>query len=515
MRTLTPLLLSLLPIAAHAQLLTNNGAVLTSTAAVQVNGSALNDAGGQIANDGTLTLTGNWTNNAGNNGFAMSQGAVVMAGAAQSIAGSSVTVFNNLTLAGTGTKTLQQHIETGGAPIGSSGVLAINDRTLDLNGFNLTVRNAAPAAITRTSGFIVSERDPVAGYSRVRWNIGAGTAGNTHVIPFGNEATGHYLPFSAAIAVPGGGLGGYISVATYPTTTLMSPNNRPLPSGLPSLVDISGMENAAHVLDRWWVLETGGYLSAPMANLTFTYRDSEWSTGTNTIAEGALQLERFTGTWTMVPTVTNVGGNTLVSTGMPLQSGIWTAAESSSPLPVELLSFTGERTSEREVALLWTTATEHDNAGFELWRMFEGEDEFKHVGWVDGMGTTQSLTEYTHADDNAEQRVSYYRLKQVDLDGSFTWSDVVAVEGARIGGSFVLYPNPADQWLTISGLDGAAGAIRVLDASGRLVLDERIGHGLSSHRLDTGALMPGSYSAMVLSSSGESAAPAARFIISR
>jgi hypothetical protein len=502
MRNLTHLLLSLLPIAAHAQLLTNNGAMITTTAAVHVNGSALNEGGGQIANEGTLTLTGDWTNNAGNNGFGMSQGTVALVGAAQSIAGSSVTVLNNLTLAGTGTKTLQQHAEVGGAPIGASGVLALNDRPLDLNGYNLTVRNAAPTAITRTSGFIVSERDPVAGYSRVRWNIGAGTAGNAHVIPFGNDATGHYLPFSATIATPGGGLGGYLSVATYPTSTLANPNNRPLPSGLPTLIDVSGMENAAHVLDRWWVLETGGYLTAPVASLAFTYRDSEWNAGTNTIVENNLQLERFTGSWSMVPTVINIAANTLSAAAMPLQPGIWTAAEFGSPLPVELLSFSAERSSAQEVELRWATAIERNNAGFEVWRMVEGEEEFKHIGWVDGMGTTQQLTHYNDRDGNASSHMSYYRLKQVDHDGGFVWSDVAAVEGASRSGGLSLYPNPADQWLTISAPWETSTLVRILDAGGREVRVGLIGTGQPSMQLAVGDLAPGAYTVIALAEQG-------------
>lgn len=511
LRFLTPLLPLLLALGAKAQLLTNNGAVLTSTAAIQVNGGLTNQSGGLLLNDGTITLTGDLLHHAANTCFGATQGTVVMNGAAQAIGGSSVAVFNNLTLAGSGNKTLQQHAEVGGAYAAPAGVIALNDRILDLNGYDLTVRNAAPSAITRTTGYVVSERDPVMGYSRLRWNIGAGAAGNAYEFPFGNPATGHYLPVTAMISTAGSGASGAIALATYPTSTAPSPNNRPLPSGLPSLIDLAGNENAAHVLDRWWVMEATGFAIAPSANLLFTYRDAEWSTGTNTIVESGLQLERFAGTWSMVPTVTSIGANTLSASAVPLQPGIWTAAEQLAPLPVELLAFSAARIDDRAVVLEWTTATELNNAGFELWRMIEGEDGFKPIGWVGGRGTTQQLTRYAHEDDNASAALSYYKLKQVDTDGGFTWSDAVAVEGARAARSIVLFPNPADQWITISGL-AEAGVVRLLDASGRLVREERIAVGAASVQLETGALVPGAYTVQVMADAGGSPATA-RLII--
>jgi len=469
----------LMPLAAQAQLFTNNGAVITTTANVHINGGMLNDAGGEIRNNGTVTLTGDWTNNAGNSGFGTSQGTVVLSGADQSIAGSSVSIFNNLMLSGTGTKTLQQHTEVGGAYLGASGAIALHDRSLDLNGFNLTVRNAAPTAITRTTGFIVSERDPLMGYSRVRWKIGGGTVGNTHVIPFGNAVTGHYLPFSATITTAGGGINGWISMATYPTDPTQTPNNRPLPAGLPSLIDVSGMENAPHVLDRWWVLESGGYLAAPVADISMTYRDSEWMTGTNTINEATLQLERMLDTWTMFPTVVDISSNGLSTSAVPLLSSIWTAAEYGSPLPVELLSFQAERRDASDVLLQWTTATERDNAGFEVWRMIEGEDEFVQVGWMDGHGNSQQLLHYTHIDHNPTDRVSYYHLRQVDHDGSAMDSPVNAVQGMAQAPSWVLAPNPARDRFNILGLGEGVYKVNLLDGAGRQVREWSMINGLS------------------------------------
>lgn len=460
----------LLPISLQAQLFTNNGTTITTDAGFQVNGSVLNTAAGQFANSGIITLTGDWTNNAGNSGFGAGQGSVVLGGGDQTIGGSSITVFNDLALSGTGTKSLLQHAEVGGAYLTPSGVLALNDRPMDLNGFDLTVRNAAPTAITRTSGFIISERDPLMGYSRVRWNIGASAMGGFHEIPFGEPTTGAFLPFSAGITTAGTGSNGWIAVATYPTDPVLAPNNRPLPTGLATLTDMGGNENAHRVLDRWWVMESGDYTTAPVAEVKFTYRDSEWATGTNTIMEGALQLERYLGGWNMFPTVVETIANTLTTTGIPLLTSTWTASEFGSPLPVELMVFTGERVDRDHVDLDWATATEQDNAGFEVWRMIDGEAEFKQVGWVDGTGHSQQVRHYGFTDRNRTSRVSYYKLRQVDHAGTGKWSPLAPVAGIDDGSDIALYPNPTRDAFFISGLAPNA-RVSVIDGSGRLVRD--------------------------------------------
>lgn len=488
----------LLPAGASAQLLTNNGAVISSTSGsiIAVNGGLLNQgATGLLDNNGILILSGDFTHNAPNNCFGTSAGEVGLNGGAQSIGGTNIAVFNYLELAGTGIKTLLQDVEVGGAYASPAGGIFLNSQHLDLGTHQLTARNADPTAITRNTGFIVSETDPLAGYSFVRWNIGANTG--SYTIPFGNAVTNAYLPFTGNITAAGTGATGYLRMATYPTITLASPNNRPLPTAVPSLVDVSGMENAPNVLDRWWVMESGNYATAPVANTTFTYRDSEWSTGTNTIVESALQLERQQGVWTMFPTVTNIGANTLTASSIPLTTSSWTAAMMGTPLPVELLSFTAERTSEREVMLHWTTATEHNNAGFQVWRMIEGEQGFTEVGWVDGAGDSQSLISYEQPDENATGKTSYYKLKQVDHDGQFAWSPIAAVEGTHVQADIVLYPNPARGEFFIQGDLGQWSGVHLIDASGRVV------HQWSSHgRFGLEGIPAGVYSVRAITTDG-------------
>ena len=111
-------------------------------------------------------------------------------------------------------------------------------------------------------------------------------------------------------------------------------------------------------------------------------------------------------------------------------------------VPVELTSFTAS-SNGNEVILSWTTATELNNRGFEIQRSVDGTGFFT-VGFVEGKGTTTNPQRYSYSDKVPGNGQIFYRLKQVDFDGSYEYSDVVEVEW-RTFNSYLLeqnYPNP-------------------------------------------------------------------------
>ncbi len=124
---------------------------------------------------------------------------------------------------------------------------------------------------------------------------------------------------------------------------------------------------------------------------------------------------------------TGTGGYVLISWGI---------------VPVELTSFTAT-SNNKEVELNWSTATETNNQGFEVERRIS-ETEFRTIGYVDGKGTTTEQQNYSFADKNVEAGKYFYRLKQVDFDGSFEYSNEVSAE-VTAPLEFALdqnYPNP-------------------------------------------------------------------------
>ncbi len=281
-----------------------------------VNGHIINNPQGFVHNKGNIFLTGDWTNNEPSGCLDPTTGSVILYGGNEFIQGNQITTFNNLDCAGSGTKTLNINTVAGG----TSGVLSLNGNPLDLNTHTLIVTNPNSTAVTRTSGYIISETPPASGYGAIEWNLGNNT-GN-YEYPFGTTA-GNYIPFLFNISSSGSQITtGNIAVATYPTLTSNTPNNQPLPTGVTNLNDPStGNSAAIKCADRFWVTEANNYSSKPTANITFTYQDPEWDLSggsTNFILEDSLRAWRWNGTQWQNPTVgsDNSTANTVTAGGI-------------------------------------------------------------------------------------------------------------------------------------------------------------------------------------------------------
>jgi photosystem II stability/assembly factor-like uncharacterized protein len=116
-------------------------------------------------------------------------------------------------------------------------------------------------------------------------------------------------------------------------------------------------------------------------------------------------------------------------------------------IPVELISFTAE-VIEDGVKLEWTTATETNNQGFEIERASlsaSPSQGWEKIGFVEGYGTTTEPRSYSFIDKEVATRIYKYRLKQIDFDGSFTYSNEIQVDVNLTPKEFLLYqnyPNP-------------------------------------------------------------------------
>ncbi len=120
-------------------------------------------------------------------------------------------------------------------------------------------------------------------------------------------------------------------------------------------------------------------------------------------------------------------------------------------VPVEFSSFTASA-SENIVTLFWSTATEVNNQGFEIERSNDNAN-WRTVGFIEGKGTTSEPQEYFYNDklSGYESLRFYYRLKQIDFDGSFKYSDIVEVDVAPSKFSLSQnYPNPFNPMTIIS-----------------------------------------------------------------
>ncbi|WP_133257083.1 T9SS type A sorting domain-containing protein [Hymenobacter edaphi] len=143
--------------------------------------------------------------------------------------------------------------------------------------------------------------------------------------------------------------------------------------------------------------------------------------------------------------------------------------EGSVVLPVELTAFTAAR-RQQAVRLAWTTASEKNSAAFEVERSLDGQ-QFRRLGSVAAAGHSSTTRQYGYLDEQLPVGASqlYYRLRQVDQDGTATYSAVrtVAASGQSAAG-LALYPNPARTATLLTGADAGA-TVQVLDALGRPV----------------------------------------------
>ncbi len=96
-------------------------------------------------------------------------------------------------------------------------------------------------------------------------------------------------------------------------------------------------------------------------------------------------------------------------------------------LPIELIAFNGTP-EEDKIKLEWSTASEINNSGFEVQRSEVSDGAFETIGWIPGNETSNTINTYTLYDDDAIPGVIYYyRLKQVNNDGSYQYSEIIEV----------------------------------------------------------------------------------------
>ncbi|MEM9991673.1 MAG: T9SS type A sorting domain-containing protein, partial [Bacteroidota bacterium] len=137
-------------------------------------------------------------------------------------------------------------------------------------------------------------------------------------------------------------------------------------------------------------------------------------------------------------------------------------------VPVELLSFTGKAVEDKAI-LEWETASEQDNKGFQVEHSTTG-NTFQTIGFVEGNGTTVERQAYRFSHQKINTAVNYYRLKQLDFDGGFEYSAVVAVIFGKDAEDVLrVFPNPTQDQLNIAFASEQAATIEIFDQLSRRV----------------------------------------------
>ncbi|WP_181307628.1 T9SS type A sorting domain-containing protein [Rufibacter sp. XAAS-G3-1] len=286
----------------------------------------------------------------------------------------------------------------------------------------------------------------------------------TKVMPVSPATTSqHFGNIGVTFQNPDGGDWGQVTISriTGALGAIVSPNNP----------DVQGIE-------RHWDIETQFTPADKTIDLTLSWLTSE----NNGLAfpENLAQVwksEDKGATWLpvggMVPINLSMYGNLQSVTVQTGSSAMWTVSNVPVPLPVTWLSFEGKATAAG-IQLSWSTASEINSSSFIVQRAVNAKD-FSDLGEVAAAGTSALLQRYGFMDNTAAagQGIFYYRLRQVDLDGNFEYSKVVAVErkGKSAAMKISVFPNP----FIVHGLgltvdfdrSGMAAGFRLYDLQGK------------------------------------------------
>ncbi|MBQ2572622.1 MAG: T9SS type A sorting domain-containing protein, partial [Bacteroidales bacterium] len=429
------------------------------------------------AGDKSLAISGNWTNN----GTFSSTGTVTFAGGdVQTITGNAATTFNNVTFDN------------------ANGISISKEPTID--GTATFSRGVVTGDVTFGSSAKVS---------------GASTSSHVDGIVKKNGAaksTDFYFPTGS-----NGNLGKV--VVTDGTATNVSVRYFSNPAGF-----------SVNDLPRWWAsASVSGF--DHVSNVEYWKISSTDTITANFIAEASTDMHFNSGTaeedkiptniqmafydnnrWTNVGGSASIGNNMLSITGAVIPasttrgiSGNYTTFGSktaSTVLPIELVSFTAT-CDGRSSLIEWTTATEKNNDYFSLERSDDAVN-FTEIARVAGAGNSIEPIDYAYPDYGIHGGDNYYRLVQVDYDGTRTASEVIVANciEPNVGEPDVqAYPNPFSGELTLvlDNFNNRAATIEVYDMLGKLIYTEKASAPQNSYEtiLNLSNLPSGAYTVRV------------------
>ncbi len=263
----------------------------------------------------------------------------------------------------------------------------------------------------------------------------------------------------------------------------------------PTLTHISNCE--------YWILDrTNGTSNV---NVTLSYSDYGPAVACSGVTNQAdLRVARWNGTqWvdhgnggtTGTPSNGTVVTSAVVTAFSPFT--LASANASNNPLPIELLSFNAIE-NKNKVDLFWSTASEINNDYFEVEKSVDGIN-FIVIDRIKGAGNSNTTLHYKTIDNNPYIGINYYRIKQVDFDGTSSYSEIIALNFKSKEHIISIYPNPAKEFLTITNLmENNHYIIQIFDISGKLVVSENINNSIS-HTLNIKYLTSGFYTLQVYS----------------
>jgi hypothetical protein len=430
----------------------NSGATLTiSSGTVTVSGN-ITMSGSSSENSivfsgaGLLNIGGTMSGGSFNAGTSTST--VNYNGAAQTVGSYT---YNNLTLSGSGVKTINSVTVNG--VLTMAGTATVSAAPTYGNSSSLVY--AGSAAQTTGAEFLSTMLRPVTinNSNGVTLNSNK-TVNGTLTFTSGNLYTGSYtLTLGSTASLAGEKTDSYLVGKLITTKTVGTSASTMGNIGLSiaagttvgnvTVTRISGVAPAGtgHKANRSWAITS---TSSASRDLTFLWVSND--DGNVDLNNAIVFLSTNNGTsWTSVSGALDVSSSrSITASGQTLStsSSLFTIGDATTPLPVELTSFTSS-VNANVVTLNWATATEKNNYGFDVERLATGQSWVK-IGFVQGAGISNAVKQYSFVDKNLAAGSYSYRLKQIDNDGTFKYLPAIEVSVGAQPVSFSIgnYPNP-------------------------------------------------------------------------
>lgn len=218
---------------------------------------------------------------------------------------------------------------------------------------------------------------------------------------------------------------------------------------------------------------------SPYANTFLTGSSSEFTLSANLSAPFALigTVSVASGSnaciqWPSLEQFTDYEWYMEISDGTNTTTGpVWTfTTPANSPLPVNIIQFDARAENNKKVKISWTTAYERDNNHFEVQRSKDAAN-FTSIAAIPARNNNNSTEYYSFYDDQPFKGISFYRLKQIDIDGRTSYTKIEKVKINDPAGWVELFPNPASGntfHINITGNIKGIVDVQVYDISGRL-----------------------------------------------
>ena len=444
----------------------SGGNTIPVTNNVRINGGTLRVSSNQTLADltmssgtlivdasATLTVTGTYNVIGGTLNI---QGKLRFSGSAASIPGPGVSLNN-----GTPGTISNLEISTGAnitltESIAVSGTLSLTGGIITTNGFLLSVSNNSPSAVN--GGSAIS-------YVNGNLNRSIATGANTYDFPIGIGSV--YAPVNIVFSNSNGG------TLTGSTTDGDHPS-------IGSSIILSNQS----VNRNWTFTKTGLSIAEYDASFNWDSTDVDASFDFTTAICG-----KYDGSWTYPA----MGALTATSAQINGVSGFSDFEfGNKDPLPIALISFEANKLNDK-VIINWQTASEKNNAKFEIQRSSNSRD-FNTITEQKGAGNSNALVSYSTIDKNPLHGDNYYRLKQIDFDGNFSYGPVRVVS-FNDNSNIIIFPTLVKDKLNIkfnANLNSASSIQLISLTTGMILYQTSIDEG-DNIEMDLSALPSGAY----------------------